>query len=145
VFVDECSTNTSISPIYGWSRRGSRVRFEAPRNWGANVALLSNMSSEGMGPSLAVEGATTKAVFETYAERVLAPSLSSGRIVVMDNLSAHKGERVSDLIEGRGCELLYLPAYSPDLNPIEEAFSKLKASPRRSGARTREALLEATG
>jgi transposase len=145
VFVDECSTNTSLSPIYGWSRRGRRVRFEAPRNWGANVTLLWSMSSEGMGPSLAVEGVTTKAVFEAYAGRVLAPSLSPGQIVVMDNLSAHKGERVRELIEGRGCELLYLPPYSPDLNPIEEAFAKLKASLRKAGARTREALLEATG
>ena len=145
VFVDECSTNTSLSPIYGWSRRGRRVRFEAPRNWGANVTLLWSMSSEGMGPSLAVEGATTKAVFEAYAGRVLAPSLSPGQIVVMDNLSAHKGERVRELIEGRGCELLYLPPYSPDLNPIEEAFAKLKALLRRAGARTREALLEAMG
>ena len=145
VFVDECSTNTSLSPIYGWSRRGSRARFEVPRNWGANVTLLSSMSIEGMGPSLAVEGATTKAVFEAYAERVLAPSLCAGQIVVMDNLSAHKGERVRELIEGKGCELLYLPPYSPDLNPIEEAFSKLKASLRRAGGRTREALLEAMG
>ncbi len=146
VFVDECSTNTSLSPIYGWSRRGSRVRFEVPRNWGANVTLLSSMGFEGMGPSLAVEGATTKAVFEAYVQRVLVPSLRAGQIVVMDNLSAaHKGEKVRELIEGRGCELLYLPAYSPDLNPIEEAFAKLKASLRRAGARTREALLEAMG
>lgn len=98
------------------------------------------MSSEGMGPSLTVEGATTKAVFEAYAERVLVPSLSPGQIVFMDNLSAHKGERVRQTIEGRGCELLYLPPYSPDLNPIEEAFAKLKASLRKAGARTREAL-----
>jgi hypothetical protein len=67
VFVDECSTNTSLSPIYGWSRRGQRLCFEAPRNWGANVTLLSSMSLEGMGPSLAVEGPTTKAVFEAYS------------------------------------------------------------------------------
>jgi hypothetical protein len=106
VFVDECSTNTtSLSPIYGWSRRGSRVRFEAPRNWGANVVtLLWSMSFEGMGPSLAVEeGATTKAVFEAYAERVLVPSLCAGqKIVVMDNLSAHKGEKVRELIARAG-------------------------------------------
>jgi transposase len=145
VFVDECSTNTSLSPIYGWSRRGRRVCFELPRNWGANVTLLSSMSLEGMGPSLAVEGATTKAVFETYIELVLAPELKLGQIVVMDNLSSHKGSRVRELIEGRGCELLYLPPYSPDLNPIEEAFAKLKALLRKAGARTREALLEATG
>ncbi len=85
---------------------------------------------------MAVEGATTKAVFEAYAGRVLAPSLSPGQIVVMDNLSAHKGERVRELIEGRGCELIYLPPYSPELNPIEEAFTKLKASLRKAGART---------
>lgn len=145
MFVDECSTNTSLSPIYGWARRGSRVSFEVPRNWGANVTLLSSMGFEGMGPSLAVEGATTKVVFEAYVQRVLLPRLRAGQIVVMDNLSAHKGERVRELIEGRGCELLYLPAYSPDLNPIEEAFSKLKASLRRAGARTRESLLEAMG
>ena len=105
MFVDECSTNTSLSPIYGWSRRGSRVCFEVPRNWGANVTLLSSMSAEGMGPSLAVEGSTTRAVFETYVEKVLAPELLAGQIVVMDNLSSHKGLRVRELIESRGCEL----------------------------------------
>ena len=145
MFVDECSNNTSLSPIYGWSRRGQRVCFEAPRNWGANVTLLSSMTLAGMGPSLAVEGATTKVVFEAYVERVLAPTLKPGQIVVMDNLSSHKGSRIRELIEARGCELLYLPPYSPDLNPIEEAFAKLKALLRKAGARTREALLEALG
>jgi transposase/transposase-like protein len=87
----------------------------------------------------------TKAVFEAYVERVLAPSLSAGQVVVMDNLAAHKGERVRGLIEERGCALLFLPPYSPDLNPIEEAFSKVKALLRRAEARTREALMEALG
>ena len=127
VFVEACSTNTSLSPIYGWSGRGQRLYFEAPRNWGANVTLLSSMSLEGMGPSLAVEGPTTKAVLEAYVEHVLAPALKPGQIVVMDNLSSHKGSRVREIIEGRGCKLLYLPPYSPELNPIEEAFAKLKA------------------
>ena len=145
MFVDECSTNTSLSPIYGWSRRGSRVCFEVPRNWGANVTLLSSMTCSGMGPSLAVEGPTTREVFEAYLERVLALSLKPGQIVVMDNLSSHKGSRVRELIEGRGCELIYLPPYSPDLNPIEEAFAKIKALLRRVEARTREALVEAMG
>ena len=145
MFVDECSTNTSLSPIYGWSRRGKRVCFEVPRNWGANVTLLSSMSLEGMGPSLAVEGSTTREVFETYIEKVLTPSLSPGQIVVMDNLSSHKGSRVRELIEECGCELIYLPPYSPDLNPIEEAFAKIKALLRKAQARTREALLEAMG
>jgi transposase len=92
----------------------------------------------------------TKAVFEAYLERVLAPSLRPGQVVVMDNLSSHKGSRVRELVEARGCKLMYLPAYSPDLNPIEEAFAKLKALLRKAllrkaGARTREALVEAMG
>jgi transposase len=103
------------------------------------------MSAEGMGPSLTVRGATTSAVFEAYVEQVLAPALRSGRVVVMDNLSAHKGERIKELIEGQGCQLLYLPAYSPDFNPIEEAFSKIKGLVRKAEARTREALVEAIG
>ena len=145
VFVDECGANTSLHQLYAWSRRGERAPCSAPRNWGANVTLLASMSLEGMGPCLAVEGPTTKAVFETYVEQVLAPSLRPAQLVVMDNLSSHKGPRVRELVERRGCELLYLPAYSPDLNPIEEAFSKLKALLRKAGARTREALMEAMG
>jgi transposase len=91
-------------------------------------------------------GYDEKVLFESYVERVLAPSLRAGQIVVMDNLSAHKGERVRELIEERGCEVLYLPPYSPDLNPIEEAFAKIKALLlRRAAARTRETLIEALG
>jgi transposase len=106
---------------------------------GANVTLLACMSVEGMGSSLAVEGPTTREVFESYLERLLAPSLCPGQVVVMDNLSSHRGGKVRELIEGKGCELLYLPPYSPDLNPIEEAFAKLKAllcgKPGRAHAR----------
>ncbi len=145
VFVDEMGTNTSLAPLHAWSRRGERALARVPRNWGANVTLLASMGAEGMGPRLAVEGPTTREVFEAYLERVLAPCLSPGQVVVMDNLSSHKGPRVRELIEGRGCQLLYLPPYSPDLNPIEEAFAKLKALLRRAGARTREALVEAMG
>ena len=90
MFLDECSTSTSLSPVYGWFRRGSRVCFEEARNWGANVTLLSSMTLEEMEPSLVVEGAATKAVFEAYVERVLVPELKLGQIVMMDNLSAHK-------------------------------------------------------
>ncbi|MBA4117080.1 MAG: transposase [Rubrobacter sp.] len=121
------------------------LRAKAPRNWGKNVTLISSMSTEGMGPSLAVEGATTSGVFELYVEEVLAPTLAPGQVVVMDNLSSHKGVRVRTLIEERGCELLYLPPYSPDMNPIEEAFSKVKGILRKAEARTREALIEAIG
>lgn len=145
VFVDEMGSNTSLSPLYGCSRVGERLRAEAPRNWGKNVTLISSMSTEGMGPSVAVEGATNGAVFEAYVEQALAPSLRVGQVVVMDNLSAHKGGRVRELIEGRGCELLYLPPYSPDMNPIEEAFAKVKGLLRKAEARTRQALIEAMG
>ena len=115
---EEMGTNTSLSVLRAWSRRGQRAYCSVPRNRGSNTTLLSSMTTEGMGPSLAVEGTTTGAVFEAYVERVLCP----GQIVVMDNLSAHKGERVRELIEHKGCELLYLPLYSPDLNPIEESL-----------------------
>jgi len=114
VFVDEMGTNTSLSPLYGWSKKGQRAYGSVPRNRGKNTTLLSSMTIEGMGPSLAVEGATDTKVFETYVKRVLAPTLREGQVVVMDNLSAHKGERVRELIERRGCELLNLPSYSPD-------------------------------
>jgi transposase len=145
VFVDEMGANTSLSPIYGWARRGQRAHFRAPRNWGKNVTLLASITREGMGPCLAVEGATTKVTFETYLEHVLAPTLRAGQAVVMDNLSAHKGGRVKEIVEGRGCELLYLPPYSPDFNPIEEAFAKVKTLLRKAAARTRESLVEAMG
>ena len=97
------------------------------------MTLLACMSVEGMGSSLAVEGPTTREVFETYLERLLAPSLCPGQVVVMDNLSSHRGGRVRELIEGKGCELLYLPPYSPELNPIEEAFAKLKGCCAKPG------------
>ena len=105
---------------------------------GANVTLLASMSLEGMGECLAVEGSTTTEVFETYLERFLVPSLQAGQVMIMDNLSSHKGSRVRQLIEERGCQLVYLPPYSPDFNPIEEAFAKIKALLRKAGARTCE-------
>jgi transposase len=98
-----------------------------------------------MGPSLAVEGATTARVFETYVQKVLAPSLEEGRIVTMDNLGAHRPKRVGELIEERGCELLHLPSYSPEYNPIEEAFAKIKHLLRKASARMRGALVDAIG
>jgi transposase len=145
VFVDEMGTNTSLYALYGWAKKGERAQCSVPRNRGKNTTLLSSMSVEGIGPSLAVEGATNREVFETYLERVLAPTLRRGQVVVMDNLTAHKGERIRELIEQRGCELLYLPPYSPDFNPIEEAFAKIKGLLRKAEARSREALLEAMG
>ncbi len=145
VFVDEMGTNTSLSPRYAYSPKGRRAYAQVPRNRGANTTLLASISLEGMGPCLAVEGATTTTVFEAYVEKVLAPSLRRGQIVVLDNLGAHKSERARKLLEERGCQLLFLPPYSPDFNPIEEAFSKIKGALRKAQARTREALIEALG
>ncbi|MDN5696369.1 MAG: IS630 family transposase [Rubrobacter sp.] len=145
VFVDEMGANISLSPLRAWSVVGERAYCSMPRNRGQNVTLLSAMSLVGMGPSLAVTGSVNATVFETYLKRVLLPSLSAGQVIVMDNLPAHKVESVRELIEGAGCQLLYLPAYSPDLNPIEEAFSKVKNILRKIEARTREAVVEAMG
>jgi len=146
VFVDEMGTNISLSRLYGWAKKGERAYCSVPRNRGKNTTLLSSMSMEGMGPSLAVEGATNREIFETYVGRVLAPTmLRRGQLVDMDNLTAHKGERVRELIEQQGCQLLYLPPYSPDFNPIEEAFSKIKHLIRKAEARSREGLVEAMG
>lgn len=145
VFVDEMGANISLAPLYAWSPKGERAFASVPRNWGKNITLLASMTLEGMGECLAVEGSTTTAIFEAYLERVLVPSLRPGQVVVMDNLSAHKGSRVRDLIESKGCELLYLPPYSPDFNPIEEAFAKIKGLLRKAEARSREVLIEAMG
>jgi transposase len=136
----------TVSAPRAWSRLGRRAYCWVPRNRGPNTTtLLSSMTVEGMGPSLAVEGATDREVFEAYVEKMLAPSLQAEQVVVMDNLSAHKGERVRALVEERGAQLSYLPPYSPDLNPIEEAFAKIESLLRKAEARTREALVEAMG
>jgi transposase len=146
VFVDECSSNTSLAPLYGWARKGERAHQKVPRNWGKNITLISSIGKErGMGASLVVEGSTNGTVFESYLEDVLLPTLKRGQVVVMDNLSAHKGQRVRELIEGKGCELIYLPPYSPDFNPIEQAFSKLKSYLREACARSQQTLMEIIG
>lgn len=145
MFVDECSTNIALTRIYGRAPRGERAYGQAPRNWGKNITLIASLSTAGVGAAMSVEGATDGAAFETYVEHFLVPTLKEGQIVVMDNLQVHKSKRVRDLIEGAGAEILFLPPYSPDFSPIEEAFSKVKGILRRTGARTRKALMEATG
>ena len=145
--MDECGLHTSLAPIYGYTRqRASALGFRYREAGARTQRLLSSMTIEGMGPSLAVEGATTSQVFETYyVEKVLVPSLRAGQIVVMDNLGAHRPKRIRELIEQQGCELFYLPAYSPDYNPIEEAFAKIKNLLRKVAARSKEALVETIG
>lgn len=149
VTVDECATHTSMTTrTRARAPRGQRAYGRVPRNRAKNTTLLASMTLEGgMGPAMAVEGGTDRFVFEaSYVERFLAPALSEGQIVLVDNLGAHKTERVRELIEARGAELWFLPSsYSPDLNPmIEEAFStKVKALLKKAAARTKEALIEA--
>lgn len=143
VVLDECGSNTALTPRYARAPRGHRARGSVPRNRGKNTTLLASLSLEGIGASMIIEGAANATAFEAYLQHLLIPSLRSGQIVVMDNLSVHKGARVRQLIEDKGCQVLFLPAYSPDLSPIEETFSKIKAFLRRAGARTREALEEA--
>ncbi len=143
VVVDECGSNINLTPIYARAPRGTRAYGRIPRNTEKNTTLIAAMTTTGMGPAMLLEGATDTAAFEVYVEHVLAPELRPGPVVVIDNLSAHKRERVRTLLEARGCELWFLPAYSPDLSPIEQAFSKLKALIRRAEARTRDALYEA--
>lgn len=142
-FLDETGSNIALTPLYARAPRGERARGKVPRNCGKNTTLIAALSLEGMGAAMILEGSANTTAFELYVEQILAPSLRSGQIVVMDNLQAHKSARVKQAIEAKGCQLLFLPGYSPDLSPIEEAFSKLKTALRRAGARTREALEEA--
>jgi transposase len=143
VFLDECGSNIALTPLYGRAPKGQRARDRVPRNRGKNTTLLASLSLKGIGASMIIEGAANAAAFETYVEHILVPSLQKGQIVVMDNLRVHKTARVRQLIEDADCQLLFLPAYSPDLSPIEETFSKIKTFLRRRKARTREALEEA--
>ena len=144
MWVDECGTHTSMTRLYARAPKGERAYGPVPRNRGKNTTLIASMTLGGaMGASMAFEGATDKEAFQGYVERFLAPTLSEGHIVVMDRLGAHRAKKVRRLIEERGAELWLLPSYSPDLNPIEEAFSKMKTLLKKAAARTREALLEA--
>ncbi len=146
-FVDECGSNTAMVRARARAPRGQRAVASVPRNRGHNTTIIASIGLAGRLDSAAMtlSGATDSAAFELYVEKVLCPTLVPGEIVAMDNLSAHKRPRIRELIEGRGCELWYLPSYSPDLNPIEEAFSKLKALLNKAAARTQEALLAAIG
>ncbi|HTI15993.1 MAG TPA: IS630 family transposase [Dictyobacter sp.] len=143
VFVDETGSHIAMTPLYAYAPRGQRAIGKVPRNYGATMTLIASLSLSGMGEAMILDGAADGTAFETYMEQVLAPSLKAGQIVILDNLSIHLGSKVRMAIEARGCHLLFLPAYSPDFSPIEEAFSKVKTFLRRQGARTREALQEA--
>lgn len=143
VVVDECGSNVNMTPRYARAPKGQRAQGHVPRNTPPNTTLLAALTTRGMGPAMVLPGATTTAAFLVYVEQFLVPTLRAGQIVVLDNLRAHHHTRVRELVEAAGCTLWYLPAYSPDLSPIEEAFAKLKQALRRAQARTHDALIDA--
>jgi transposase len=146
VFVDESGFNTSMTRLYARAPKGKRAYGKVPRNRGKNTTLIAAITLEGaMGAPMTVEGATDTQAFEAYVEHFLAPTLGKGQVVVLDGLGAHRPSRIRELIESKGADLVFLPSYSPDLNPIEEAFSKIKQLVRKEGVRVSEALVEAIG
>jgi transposase len=142
-FIDESGVNIAMTRLWGRAPKGERVVGSVPQNWGRNITMLAALSASGVAATMTIEGATDTEVFCAYVEHILSPTLCAGDIVVMDNLSAHKADEVRRLIEHRGAELLYLPPYSPDLNPIERCWSKIKTALRAAKARTTERLNEA--
>lgn len=145
VFVDEMGSHIAMTPSHARSPRGTRAVGVARRNRGSNLTTIAALGVEGVMTSFAFEGATDSVSFEVFVREVLVPELRAGQVVVWDNLGAHHRSAVEALVRAAGCEVWFLPPYSPDLNPIEECFSKLKAWLRRAGARSVEALLEAIG
>lgn len=145
VFLDETSTQTTLTRARGRAPRGERVVGAVPRNHGANITCLVAMSPTGMHAPCVFEGAVTSDLFVRWLRRWLVPTLRWGTTVVLDNLSVHRHADVRTVLEEAGCQLVYLPAYSPDFNPIEQAFSKLKAHLRAVGARAFDPLVDAIG
>jgi transposase len=140
VFVDESGVNLGMTRLYGRGKIGSRVVEPCPRNKGKNLSVIGALSLDGLIASMTIEGSTDSAVFQTYVESLLVPNLWPGAVVLMDNLSTHKNVKVRKAIESVGAKLVFLPAYSPDLSPIELCWSKFKEFLRSSQARTKEAL-----
>ena len=139
-FVDETSTNLTYGRRYARAEGGQRAPQATPQHGGPNVTLMAALTPNGLQAALIVSGAVNGDVFAAYLDQVLGPTLMPGDVVVLDNLPAHKVAGLAELVEARGARLLYLPPYSPDFNPIELAFSKLKTWLRTAQARTRDAL-----
>ena len=140
VFVDETWAKTNMTRTRGRAPRGERLVAAVPHGHWRTTTLVAALGQAGMRCSMALDGPVNRDAFEAFVERVLAPALVPGDVVVMDNLSSHKGPRVRQLVESAGATVLYLPPYSPDLNPIEMAFSKLKQLMRSAAHRTADAL-----
>jgi transposase len=145
VFIDEAGAKTNMTRLRGRSPQGQRVHDEAPSGHWSTTTMISSIRRDGSTACMTVDGATTGEVFRAYVEHILVPTLRRGDIVVLDNLSSHKDKPAIALIEQAGAEVRFLPPYSPDFNPIEKMWSKVKALLRSAKARTEETLLAAIG
>jgi transposase len=145
VFIDETWAKTNMTRTRGYAPKGERLVDAAPHGHWHTTTFVGALTSGGFIAPLVVDGAANGEMFRAYVERVLVPELRPGDVVVLDNLGSHKVAGVREAVEGAGCRLLYLPPYSPDLNPIENAFSKLKRLLRRAAERTAEGLWRAIG
>lgn len=145
VFLDETSTPVTLTPLRARAPRGRRAVGRVPRGTRPHIAWLATLTAAGLGESLVVDGPVDGRVFDAFVARVLLPSLRPGQIVVLDNLNVHKSAQVRQRIEAAGCQLVFLPSYSPDFNPIEQAFAKVKQALRRREARSWEAVVAAIG
>src|SRR5208282_2374382 len=143
IYLDESGVTTSMTRLYGRCAGGRRIHEATPGGHWKILTILSAMSTRGMIATMTIEEATDADIFLAYVEQVLCPALRPGHVVVMDNLSSHKVTGVREHIEACGAELLYLPPYSPDLNPIEKAWEKIKQLLRSAKARSKEALEQA--
>ena len=143
MFIDETGTSTKMARKSGRRRRGRRLRVGIPHGHYKNITLVAGLRLRGLVAQKAYDKPMNAATFEEWVDKRLAPTLSQGDIVVMDNLSSHMGPRVEQLIKAAGAKLRYLPPYSPDMNPIEKAYSKLKAYLRKIAERTVAGLLNA--
>ena len=143
VFIDESGAKTNMTRLYGRAIAGQRAVDDAPSGHWCTTTMISSVRLDGSTACMVVDGATTKDIFEAYVEQILLPTLKAGDIVILDNLSSHKSQRARELIESVGAEMYYLPAYSPDLNPIEKMWSKIKSILRKLNAGTKDALIRA--
>lgn len=143
VFIDETSTNTRLTKRKGWAPKGKRFRTHAPFGGWQTQTFIAGLRCHSMIAPWIVDAPMNKVRFELYVETQLAPELSPGDVVILDNVAFHKSQRAAELVRKRGAWLLHLPAYSPDLNPIEMAFSKLKTLLRKHAARSFNAVCSA--
>ena len=145
IFIDETWASTNMARLKGRAPKGKRLRVAVPHGHWKTTTFVAGLKLTGMVAPMVLDGPINGASFLAYVEQILLPELSPGDIVVMDNLGSHKGKAVGEAIEAAGAKLLYLPPYSPDLNPIESAFAKLKALLRKAAERTIDGLWSAIG